>query len=322
MPFKKRPIDLPISEQFAQKLNELGVEYRAHVASNQLFSSNSGGLIEYLAVIDNFDDLKKITSLAAKNHFPYRVIGKATGTLLSDVGYIGLLIINRCDRLIFTEGNNQVIVDAGLPNDQLVNSAAARNLGGLEFLSAIPGTIGGAIASGAFFQGKQLLTSLRELTLYFPREERINSVSDVSGESLERLFHGDFPAVILTAKLQLSSVVQGEILRRVSFYKHYRQRNANLSQLGYFLNGEITSLSNESKKLLRSYRIDTAKNDLNVWQWNIALTSEILREVIDKFNSQLLLEGTKLDERLTYLGYWPSREEESESFSSTDTESI
>ena len=51
--------------------------------------------------------------------------------------------------------DNLITVGAGCYNKSLVNFALQNNMGGLEFLSGIPGTIGGGISMNAGAYGKE-----------------------------------------------------------------------------------------------------------------------------------------------------------------------
>src|SRR5665213_3545695 len=129
-----------------------------------------GGVAEHLVIAETVEELIKAAQLAEQFGRPKAVLGTGSGVLVSDIGFGGLVIINQTDRLMFDVARSQVVVDSGVANDRLLNAAAARGLGGLEFLALVPGTIGGAVATNATVDDRQCLTSVRELILYISEE--------------------------------------------------------------------------------------------------------------------------------------------------------
>jgi UDP-N-acetylmuramate dehydrogenase len=75
--------------------------------------------------------------------FPVWVIGYGSNVLISDAGLQGLVICLRGGETIFKD--NELYVDAGVWWDDIVNASIEKNLWGIELLSKIPGSLGGAL---------------------------------------------------------------------------------------------------------------------------------------------------------------------------------
>ncbi len=118
-----------------------------------------GGEAECCYQPESIEDLQNIFKMLASSVAVYW-IGLGSNLLIRDGGLNGLVInsngvLNQMDMNCYSQDNkNYCIVqaEAGLPCAIFSRKAAHKGLNGAEFLSGIPGTIGGALAmnAGAF----------------------------------------------------------------------------------------------------------------------------------------------------------------------------
>jgi UDP-N-acetylmuramate dehydrogenase len=99
------------------------------------------------------EDLQSVCNFIKDNICKYSIIGNGSNTLLGNI-YDLLIVTKQLNKIEFIE--NEVIAEAGVLNYHLVSSCFKRNLGGLEFLHTIPGTIGGAICINAGAHGDEI----------------------------------------------------------------------------------------------------------------------------------------------------------------------
>ena len=80
----------------------------------------------------------------------YKVIGLGANLLFSDDGFTGAIIVNKSNQILFKQNN--IYADSGVNVTNLITKCYLRSLGGLENLSGIPATVGGAVVNnlGAF----------------------------------------------------------------------------------------------------------------------------------------------------------------------------
>ncbi|MBC8044125.1 MAG: UDP-N-acetylmuramate dehydrogenase [Rhizobacter sp.] len=110
--------------------------------------------------------LDKTDVLAAVQFFherrqPYLVLGRGSNVLVSDDGIRGAVITLR-DNLDRVEINgNKVVAQAGADLPALAVKLLRQGLGGLENLSGIPGSIGGAIVMNAGAYGREIFEVIR-----------------------------------------------------------------------------------------------------------------------------------------------------------------
>jgi UDP-N-acetylmuramate dehydrogenase len=110
-----------------------------------------GGPAKLLLRPQDIDDLQQLDKVIKERAIPKFVLGGGANILVSDEGFSGVAIdLAHFDKLTF-EGS-LVRAGAGLMLDELVVSCLKRGLAGLERLSGIPGTLGGALRmnAGAF----------------------------------------------------------------------------------------------------------------------------------------------------------------------------
>ena len=122
-----------------------------------------GGPAASLIELEPGDSLPQALSSAQGD---VRVLGFGTNVLVSDKGWPGTIILNRGGR-ISIEGE-KIIADSGADWDELVRTAIANSLWGLEFTSGIPGGVGAAVAGSIAAYGHRVsdrLTSAEVLDI-------------------------------------------------------------------------------------------------------------------------------------------------------------
>lgn len=201
--------------------SELGATLQKNVLLSDHCYIGVGGRADFFYVADTIDDLIKAVTAAYKTKVPYFILGGGCNIIPSDNGFPGIVIQNHTNNCAFSLGNSQVIVDSGMPIGKLINLAASRDLGGLEFLFGIPGTVGGAVHGNAGAFGYEIGEFVKSAILLIPRGEKMEIVKKepewfefkYRNSKLKSEYRGEkFPPVILTIKLQLASRRKDEIL--------------------------------------------------------------------------------------------------------------
>jgi UDP-N-acetylmuramate dehydrogenase len=114
-----------------------------------------GGPAEYLLRPQDDDDLARFLA-ALSPELPVTVIGAASNLIIRDGGIPGVVIrLARGFGDVTIEADGLVAGAAAL-DVTIADHAAAAGLGGLEFLSGIPGSLGGAIAMNAGAYGGEI----------------------------------------------------------------------------------------------------------------------------------------------------------------------
>ena len=104
--------------------------------------------------------LKNIVLLARKKNLPFLPLGGGTNILVTDSGIDGVVINFKAFRMIHVireEGEEvDLFAEAGVPLQMLVNFCREKGYAGIEGLTGIPGTFGGAICGNAGSYGCEI----------------------------------------------------------------------------------------------------------------------------------------------------------------------
>ena len=109
-----------------------------------------GGPADYIAQPCSLEELKATLAFCHENGLSWRVVGACSNILFSDSGFRGCIIVMTVfDADVCTIEKGIAHVSAGMMNARMLHRCAEEGFGGLEFLAAIPGTIGGAVVMNA-----------------------------------------------------------------------------------------------------------------------------------------------------------------------------
>ena len=105
-----------------------------------------GGAARWFWAASDVEALARVLSVCAQHDVPYLFIGHGSNLLMSDAGYDGLVIQNRCKGC---EVGEETRAESGVSFGSLFLQTARAGFGGLEWAIGIPGTVGGALVSNA-----------------------------------------------------------------------------------------------------------------------------------------------------------------------------
>ncbi len=160
-----------------------------------------GGPADIFAIPEDVEDLKLLLSWLGEQNIPWLTIGRGYNLLVRDKGIRGAVISLERFCRISSPGGSLIYAEAGAENLAVVRFAQKKGLGGIGFISGIPGTIGGAIKMNAGAYGEGILERTGQLTLL-----RGGNIRDFRIEELDygyrhlKLQDGD---IILAAQFKL-----------------------------------------------------------------------------------------------------------------------
>lgn len=124
-----------------------------------------GGPAELFAIPADAADLQLLLAQLTERNMPWMAVGRGYNLLVRDGGIRGAVVsLERFNRIERVE-ENEVKAEAGAENLAVVRFAQNMGLGGIGFISGIPGTIGGAIKMNAGAYGEGILEKTERLTL-------------------------------------------------------------------------------------------------------------------------------------------------------------
>ncbi|XWO13841.1 UDP-N-acetylenolpyruvoylglucosamine reductase [Candidatus Hepatincola sp. Pdp] len=152
------------------------------------------------------------------------VVGAGSNILIRDGGFKGVVIklsnLNKMSKV----ADYEIYTEAGCLNISVANFAKDLQIGGLEFLSGIPGSIGGAITmnAGAFaYEFKDVCTTVNALNL---QGELVNFTNEEMGFSY-RQNSLEEPYIFIGANLQGQAKDEDEILIAMEKIKESREES-------------------------------------------------------------------------------------------------
>lgn len=130
------------------------------LASHTTF--RTGGAARFFALAATLPQVREALAFAAIKKIPLFVLGGGSNVLVDDAGVPGLVLQIALRGLSFTERQEGIVAEAAAGEvwDELVAESVARGLWGLENLSGIPGTVGGAPLQNIGAYGAELADTL------------------------------------------------------------------------------------------------------------------------------------------------------------------
>ena len=196
-----------------------------------------GGPADLFIEPDDLDDLKGAVDALNAEGIQYFVIGGGYNLLVRDGGFRGCAIsLRRLDILKPLPGA-RLAVGAGVHNGMLCRVAAENCLSGVEFLSGIPGSFGGALAMNAGAHGCETLQRVESLVTL-----RGGEIVTRQGKELQfgyRFLALDPGEIVVSALLRMEEAERREVEERMAGYLVHRggaQRVSFPSAGSYFKN--------------------------------------------------------------------------------------
>jgi UDP-N-acetylmuramate dehydrogenase len=173
-----------------------------------------GGPAQYLVRPRNVDELRDVVRTCHDEQIPLRVLGAGSNVLVRDEGVSGavLQLVDESFGEISIEGPT-VRVGAGALLSRLISESVKAELAGLETLSGIPGTVGGALRGNAGGRAGDIGQFVDSITV-------MNVKGEISTRNGDELWFGYRESnidelMILEATLKLQQGDSEEITRRM-----------------------------------------------------------------------------------------------------------
>jgi len=129
-----------------------------------LTTTKTGGAARFFALAKNETDLINIVKNAEKYNIPYLILAGGSNLLFNDAGFNGLIIKN--ELVGIKKSGNKVLVKSGTILQTLIDFTIEHNLAGLEAMSWIPGTVGGAVYGNAGAYGQTISDFLVRVKIF------------------------------------------------------------------------------------------------------------------------------------------------------------
>ncbi len=216
-------------ERLVAALQDLGNEVVRGASLAELTNLGMGGTTD-LVRVHRHDSIPELLNLLDQHTIPHRFLGGGSNLLVMD-GELPFVVLQLAKpaREVVIEGN-VASVDAAADLGRTVTFCAKHDLGGMEGLIGVPGTVGGALRMNAGAYGTQIGSYVREVRVYRAAERRIEILrgEQISFEYRHTSFAPD--DMMLSVKLELPSKPFKEILQGIRICNEKRRASQPLGQ--------------------------------------------------------------------------------------------
>ncbi|MDD3725613.1 MAG: UDP-N-acetylmuramate dehydrogenase [Candidatus Ratteibacteria bacterium] len=151
--------------------------FRENFPLSLITSFRTGGPARFFISPLDIKEVKTIVALCLEHNVPFLVIGSGTNILISDKGFDGVVISTKDINRITVDGDD-IYCQPGVLLSTILKECIRNSLKGLEFLSGIPGTAGGAAISNAGLKEEWLSDRILRVDVF--------SLSDIEEKALTR----------------------------------------------------------------------------------------------------------------------------------------
>ncbi|HKF41375.1 MAG TPA: UDP-N-acetylmuramate dehydrogenase [Candidatus Acidoferrum sp.] len=210
-------------------LQPLCVELQRRVSLRERTSLGIGGTTDLLRIARH-ESIPELLNLLDERGIPHKFLGGGSNLLVMD-GELPFVVMQllQPDPDVVIEGK-MASVDAAADLGRTVTFCAKNNLGGMEGLIGVPGTVGGALRMNAGAYGTQIGSYVREVRVYRAAKRRIEILTgeQISFEYRHTSFAPD--DMMLAVKLELPSKAYREILQGIRICNEKRRASQPLGQ--------------------------------------------------------------------------------------------
>ncbi len=187
-----------------------------------------GGPADYFVRPKTVKQLQDVVRRCNENHVPIYVLGFGSNLLISDEGVRAAVIKLETDEFARTQFDGEELTAwAGAELSKLVLTCVQKGLSGIESLTGIPGSIGGAVKMNAGGNFGDIGSAVESVTLMDSRgttfeKKKPELVFDYRGTNITAKF-------ILNAQLKLTGADPEQIMRTVKEAWIYKKNTQPLN---------------------------------------------------------------------------------------------
>jgi UDP-N-acetylmuramate dehydrogenase len=217
------------SGKILEALPKLEVELRRGVSLAELTYLGIGGTTDLLR-IHRHECIPDLLALLDENGVAHKFLGGGSNLLVMD-GELPFVVVQlgQPSPDVVIDGN-VAHVDAAADLGKTVTLCAKNNLGGMEGLIGVPGTVGGALRMNAGAYGTQIGSYVREVKVYRAATRKVETLKgkQISFEYRHTSFAPD--DMMLAVKLELPSKPYQKILQGIRLCNEKRRASQPLGQ--------------------------------------------------------------------------------------------
>ena len=217
------------NQRVLNALPGLQIEREAGVSLAEMTSLGIGGTTDLLR-IERHESIPDLLHLLDEQRIAHKFLGGGSNLLVADgeLPFVVLQLGQTEPGVVIT--GNVAQVDAAADLGRTVTFCAKHNLGGMEGLIGVPGTVGGALRMNAGAYGTEIGAYVREVKMYRAAERKIEILrgDQISFQYRHTSFGPD--DMMLAVKLELPSKPYEKILQGIRICNEKRRASQPLGQ--------------------------------------------------------------------------------------------
>ncbi len=299
-----------LEENFGRRL-------KSQIPLGRYTASRIGGPAEFLIPVRSSEELEKAARFLWENDISFRLIGGGTNILVADEGVRGVVILNQAKKFSFEDQGDGCWIlwaESGASMGTVARRSVERDLTGLEWAAAIPGSVGGAVVNNAGAMGGDTASSLEMAVVLQPGKEcETWSTEQFSYEYRNSVLKANpGTAVVLRAAYRLTEAETDLVQLKLKEAIEHRQRTqpGGASWGSMFKNppGDHAGRLIEAAGLkgTREGGVEVSPLHANFFlNQEEASASEVLR-LIDRVREAVMKQsGVELQLEVEFFGDWP-----------------
>nr|WP_276939873.1 UDP-N-acetylmuramate dehydrogenase [Helcococcus sueciensis] len=245
------------------KLKENGiVKIKENVLMRDYTTMKIGGPADVLIEPNSIDQIQKIINMAKETNTPLTIIGNGSNLLVRDKGIRGIVVVLKDEFSQITVKENMLTAQSGATLRAAAIESFEKKLTGMEAVSGIPGTVGGAIIMNAGAYGTEMKDIVKNVVCI----DRDGNIQNFNNEEMNFSYRhstaSEKDLIVLEVSFELKPGKYEEIIEDFKEYDNKRSSRQPLDKNsagstfkrpeGYFASKLIDDAG------LRGYRVGNA----------------------------------------------------------------
>lgn len=189
-----------------------------------------GGPADVLVKVKNENQLKELLKFNNENNIKTTVIGLGSNLLISDKGIRGCVLILADNYDDINLENTEMTVLAGTSLNKAAKYSIEHNLTGMEEISGIPGSVGGAVSMNAGAYGKEIKDVCISVKAFDFEGNEYNFTNEQMNFSYRHSKIFDQDLIVSSTVFKLQTDDNNEALAKYEDYTNRRQTKQPLDK--------------------------------------------------------------------------------------------
>tara|TARA_B100000963_G_scaffold347580_1_gene354086 strand:- start:15016 stop:15921 length:906 start_codon:yes stop_codon:yes gene_type:complete len=225
-------------------------KYNNNISNNTNLSNyswfNLGGPAEYFFKPKNKIQLIEFLKDNLRNKFKITILGAGSNTLIRDNGIKGVVVkLGVSFSEIYLVDKNTINVGAAALDRKISDFAKNNNIGNLEFLACIPGSIGGAVIMNSGCYGSDISKVLESINV-IDIDECVEK--EIKREEIEFYYRGtNLPKNLIITSAKLKGIIENSEVIEKKQKKLIEQKKISQPSQIKTCGSTFKNISNEKK---------------------------------------------------------------------------